>query len=72
VHIEIVVEGTKQRSGETNATPDVLGESARQLLGALDIPVDDAVPTRHHSFLDVPYQVAPCKIKKIRISSIPA
>jgi peptidoglycan hydrolase-like protein with peptidoglycan-binding domain len=42
VHIEIVVEG-KQRSGETNATPDVLGESARQLLGALDIPVDDAV-----------------------------
>ena len=49
VHIEVIVEGTKQQLGETSvatetgAAPDALGESARNVLAALDIPVDDAV-----------------------------
>jgi hypothetical protein len=42
VHIEVLVEGVKAKNGE-DAVQDNLGESARQLLAALEIPEEDAL-----------------------------
>jgi len=47
VHVEVTVDGEREKAGEN----DELGQSVRQLLDALGIPVDDAV--RFLSSIDV-------------------